>query len=78
MQKGTPTSRDVPGLAVASQSVQESTAVQLLMDGRELRSWYLVLFVETPIRPNVHTVYAGAGPGLLAPILDAEQTLPRI
>ena len=47
-------------------------------NGRELRPRSLVLFVETLIRPNVHTVYAGAGPGLLAPILDAEQSLPRI
>lgn len=77
MQKAPPLA-EVPRLAVASQSVQESTAVQSLRDGRERRPWSLVLFVETPIRTNVHTVYADAGPGLLAPILDAEQSLPRI
>ena len=56
MQKAHPTSKGVPGLAVASQSVQESTAVQLLRDGRELRPWSLVPVVKTPIRFHVHTV----------------------
>ena len=73
----TPTSRGVPGLAVASQSVQESTAVQLLRDGRELRPWSLVPVVKTPIRFHVHTVNLLARMRTLPPIARIEQPTPQ-
>ena len=58
-KKAHPTSKGVPGLAVASQSVQESTAVQLLWYGRGHRSGSApVSGMELPVFPHVHPANA--------------------